>query len=856
MTSERGLGVDQSGTLAGIHDGLDGLTARSTLRSLGLAGVLVALPALVRTDAARYYLLQSVLLLTGAAVLFLRRRFLAPRTLARAVIAVGALTAVVAALLSGGAYSPAYHAYSVTLVGAAWLVLSPPVALRTTGAILGVGVVIAVLTAWRWLPEPWLTHSPFSVWMTTSTASGLIALVQWLEVHRLTVSNAAASAELERREAAQRQVALGEQRYADVVSTAPGVVFEFEMRRDGSGAFTFMSEGARTLFDRPPADLLADARRLFEMFPPADRPRAESTLAGSRDALTPWELEGEIRTPAGRTKWLRAHALPARLPDGTVRWHGFLTDMSERIKTERALRTSEDALKQSLSLIQAAFESTADGLLIVDRDGRVKGHNQKFLALWRVPEVLARTHDDDQLLAHIVRQVPEPDTFRARVSDIYSQRDAVSFDTLVLSDGRQYERYSQPQIVDGAVAGRVWSFRDVTARAGDDRHRAELEQQLQQAQTLEALGALAGGLAHDFNNLLTIILANAEQAAVETSPAGRDASLAAITAAAARAGALVREIRMFSEPRATDRTIVAVAGTIDHAVQLLRSSMPKNITIDVRLDPNVTMLANPTQVQQVVTNLALHAAQAIGDAPGRIDIALDDVAAAEVPDATPRPLAARYARLVVTDTGRGLAADATPRLFEPFFAARSDGGGLGLAVVSGIVRRYHGTVTIESVSGDGTTFRVFWPAVPPEAIAPPPVAAGATDLGAHHRHVLVVDDEPAIARVIAESLRRIGYEVTSATDPLEALRIFTTQPAAFDAVLTDLSMPQLSGAALGRRMLDLRPDTPIVLFTGYRAELSPDEALAAGFRAVLNKPMSLAMLAEALHRVLPAPSTA
>ncbi len=859
MTSSgRAPGV--SPHLALIRDGFDDLTARSALRSLALGGLAIASPALVRPEAATYYLLQGSLLLAGAAALFLLRRRLRPRTVARGVIAIGATVVVASSLLSGGSLSPAYHAYSITLVAGAWLVLEPPGALRATLAIITGGGLLALASMQGWLTAPWVIHTPVSAWMTTSTATVLTALVQWLEVHRLRVAHAAVSAELTRSEAAQRQAARSEQRYAEIVSTAPGVVYEFEVRPDGTRAFTFMSEGARPLFDCPPADLLASAQVFFDMFQTPSREELDAAIAQSMATLAPLDLEGAISTRAGRLKWTRAHALPARQPDGTVRWHGVITDISERVKAERALRESQLALKQSLSMIQAAFESTVDGLLIVDTEGRATGYNQKFLSLWRIPDVIARTHDVDQLRAHIMRQVVDGAAFRSRVDEINGDPHAVSFDTLTLADGRQYERYSQPQIVDGTVVGRVWSFRDVTARASDERRRAELEQELQQAHTLEALGTLAGGIAHDFNNLLTIILGNAEQAALEPDAGSRQASLDAITQAAERASALVREIREFSQPRASERAVVAVAGTIGSAIQLLRSTMPKNIAVEARLAPRVTMFTNATQVQQVVTNLVLNAGQAIGDAPGRIDVVLDDVGAADVPDATPRPLAERYARLTVSDTGRGITADAMPRIFEPFYTTRGDGtgSGLGLAVVIGIVRRYHGVIEVDSAPGSGTTFRIFWPALPPATTAPPATAPtpafAAPGTPGRGRHILVVDDEPDIVKVVADGLRRMGYTVTTATDPREALASFTAQPRQFDAVLSDLSMPHLSGAALGRRMLDMRPDIPIVLFTGYSAELSPDEARAAGFRAVLNKPMSLAVLAESLHRVLPEPT--
>ncbi len=856
MTGRRILGEGPTAELALTEDGFDELTARSALRSLWIASLVVSLPALVFTAPATYYLAQGVALLAFAIVLTATRRFLRPQTLARTVLGSAAVVVAVTSWLSGGVASAAFHAYAVALVGATWLVLPLRAALGVTIGIVAFGAAMALATVRAWVPTPLVAHSPWGIWLTVSGAVLLVALVQWLEVHRLRTAASTVTRELARSEVALRQLETSEQRYAEIVSTAPGVVYEFEVRPDGTRGFTFLSEGARQVFDCPPVDLVARAERFFEMLEPATRHAMEAALAHSSQTLTAIDIEGAIRTPSGTRKWMRAHALPSRQPDDTVRWHGMITDLSERISSEQALRESQAALKHSLSMIQGAFESTVDGLLIVDTAGRATGYNQKFLSLWRMPDVIARTYDVDQMRAHVQQQVVDGEAFVTRAREIYAVPEGVSFDTLSLADGRQFERYSQPQVVDGAVVGRVWSFRDVSLRVSEERRRAELEQALQQAHTLEALGTLAGGIAHDFNNLLTIILGNAEQAASDGPAGDPDANMAAIVRAADRASALVREIREFSTPRPTERTVVAVAETIGSAVQLLRTAMPKNIVVDVRLAPNVTMFTNATQLQQVVTNLVLNAGQAIGDAHGRVDVMLDDVGADEVPETTPRPLADRYARLTVRDTGRGIAADAMPRIFEPFFSTRREttGTGLGLAVVHGIVRRHHGVITVESTPGSGSTFEVFWPALAPVGIdapaAAPSVREAPVQAPGRGRHILVVDDEPDIVRVIGEGLRRLGYEVTTATDPRDALAIFTAQPGRVDAVLSDLSMPQLSGATLGRRMLDLRPDVPILLFTGHSAELSPDEARAAGFRAVLNKPMSLAVLAESLHRAL------
>ena len=842
--------------------GFDAFAARSALRSLIVTSVIVALPAAVRTESAGYYLTQGGLLFAGALGLLATRDRLGPQGVARGVLVIGWTVAASAAWFSGGAFSPAFHAYSVALTGGAWLALGPRGAVVSTIGAGVVGGLLAAATAYGWTPRPWIVHTPWTAWLTTATACAVIAVVQWLELHRLRATNTRLHDELDRADAAQRRITDNELRYADIVSTVPGVVFEFEGRPDGRRVFTFVSEGARALFERAPDEVIGDAERLFAHVTDAsDRARLDTAIAEASAALRPFEIDGRVRTASGVQKHVRAQALPARLSDGTVRWHGVLTDLTERVKAQHALEASQRALTQSLSMLQAAFESTVDGLLVVDLEGRVVGYNQRFLALWRVPEVIARTHDDEQLLAHVLDQLDDPDAFLSKVRDLYARPDAVSFDTLTFRDGRSYERYSQPQVADGRVVGRVWSFRDVTARVDEERRRAELERELQQAQTLEALGTLAGGIAHDFNNLLTVIIGNAEQARLSDLADERAACLEAVQAAGTRAAQLVREIRDFSQPRATDRAVVAVSEVIGSVLRLLATTMPKHVALEVSLDPRVTMFAAPTQVQQVVTNLVLNAAQALGDTTGRVTVTLDEVVADAVPAQTPRPRAERYARLTVADTGPGIAADVMPHVFDPFFSTRTSAGGsgLGLAVVQGIVRRYHGAVVVDSAPGLGATFRVYWPALPPSATLTATTRApdGATvATHGHGRHILVVDDEPAIVQVVRTSLTRLGYRVTATTDPEDALARFAATPGAFDAVLSDLSMPAMSGAALGRRMLDLRPDLPIVLFTGHAAELGPDEARTAGFRAILHKPMTAAALAEALHRVLPAPAGA
>ena len=585
-----------------LFDGdFDDLTARSAVTCLWFAGAIVMVPALAVPASARFYVFEAAMLLSGAGMLTWLRPRLRPRVITGLTLALMAIVTGSAMWVTGGTASPALRSYAVAIVGGYWLVLGP------TGATAATLITVAAMAAVTWadthglLPAPWVVHTPWSLWLTTAASCALLAVMQRLEVHRVRAAFATAQTELKRSEQAERQAALSERRFAEVVATVPGVVYGFEVGPDGAQRFTFVSEGARRLFGCAPEPLVGDASTIFAMIdPPSQLPALAASIAHSHATLEPWEFDGTIRAVDGTSKWVRGHSLPTRHPDGTVRWHGVLTDISARRTAEEALRESQAALKRSLSLLQSAFDSTADGLLVVAPDGRVTGYNEKFVSLWRMPQAVLDTRDDQALLRHAVSQLVEPEAFLASVQSLYERPDAVSFDTLRLADGRCFERYSQPQSLDGAVVGRVWSFRDVTARLDEEQRRAELEHQLQHAHTLEALGTLSGGIAHDFNNLLMVIMGHAEASAGEVDETVRQQGLKTITEASLRASALVQQIREFSQPRPTARVVLAASDTIGSVLQLLRTTMPKSIELVVTLTPHVTMFANATQVQQVV----------------------------------------------------------------------------------------------------------------------------------------------------------------------------------------------------------------------------------------------------------------
>jgi signal transduction histidine kinase len=388
-----------------------------------------------------------------------------------------------------------------------------------------------------------------------------------------------------------------------------------------------------------------------------------------------------------------------------------------------------------------------------------------------------------------------------------------------------------------------------------EEERAALEAHLRAAQKMEAIGTLAGGIAHDFNNILTAIIGNTELAAMDIGthhPAL--GTIDEIRLASTRAKALVSQILTFSQRREQPQTAVALRPLVEEVVHLLKVALPPNAEVVTRFgDGAPAVLADPTQMHQVLMNLCTNAWQAMDGEPGRIEIHLDEVtldAAAARLHAGLR--AGRHARLMVSDTGKGMDAATIERIFEPFFTMKraGQGTGLGLAVAHGIVRAHGGAIAVRSQPGGGSVFEVYLPVRVADQAA---TLQGAPALprGAG-QHLLYLDDEPALVRVTARILETMGYRVTGFTDAAEALAALGANPGRFDAVLTDLSMPGASGLDVIRDVSRLRPGIPIALTSGFATDEVHASAKALGCREVINKPASIEDIANALHRLFSA----
>jgi PAS domain S-box-containing protein len=407
--------------------------------------------------------------------------------------------------------------------------------------------------------------------------------------------------------------------------------------------------------------------------------------------------------------------------------------------------------------------------------------------------------------------------------------------------------------VESLVSGIAWegqpavlmTFLDIT-------ERKRLEAQLRQAQKMEALGTLAGGIAHDFNNILTAILGFTELSLFDVPQDGRAwHNMREVLAAGRRARDLVHQILAFSRQHPSTQQPVDLHPLISELMTWLRATLPSTIDIRQHLDQDTGLvLGDPTQIQQILLNLCTNAEYAMRETGGVLVVRLETVEvyedfAAAHPGLRPGP----HVRLTVRDTGNGIPPEILDRIFDPFFTTKSvgEGTGMGLAVVHGIVASHSGAIAVASTPGHGTTFEIYLPRINhpshPESTADEPIPHG-------HERLLFIDDEPALARLVQEILVQLGYNVMIHTSSVGALETFRMAPQRFDLVITDQTMPHLTGEALARQIRKLRPDIPIILCTGFSYTMTMEKASALGIQAFLMKPLVTRDLALTVRRVL------
>ncbi len=396
--------------------------------------------------------------------------------------------------------------------------------------------------------------------------------------------------------------------------------------------------------------------------------------------------------------------------------------------------------------------------------------------------------------------------------------------------------------------------REIAGRQLLEEKRQELESQLQQAQKMEAIGTLAGGIAHDFNNILGAIIGYGEMVRDDLPPSSRN-DIEQVLAAGQRAKELVKQILAFSRQGASDKISMQPSTILKESLKLLRSSIPTTIAIrnDIAADCGV-ILADPTQFQQIVMNLCTNAYHAMENSGGTMLVSLKR---REIPfeelQGEGNQLPGPYVVLSVRDTGVGIAADVKERIFDPYFTTKEigKGTGMGLAMIHGIVKSHGGFIRCQSLLGQGSTFEVFLPITEGQFS----VSEESHDsISGGNEHLLLVDDEQVLLDMNASMLRRLGYRVTEKANSFEALAAFTADPQGFDLVLSDQTMPGLTGEHLARRILALRPHIPILLCTGYSNLISEEKVKALGIRGLAMKPLAKRDVAALIRQALDQPA--
>jgi PAS domain S-box-containing protein len=397
---------------------------------------------------------------------------------------------------------------------------------------------------------------------------------------------------------------------------------------------------------------------------------------------------------------------------------------------------------------------------------------------------------------------------------------------------------------DPAVRGVVTNYRDITARIRTEELQAR-------SQKMEALGTLAGGIAHDFNNILLAITGNTKMA-LDDLPTNHPVqeSLKEVSKASQRAAHLVRRILSFSRQEEPRTEVTQLQPIVQEALNLLRATLPALIDIRSNFEPRLPSVAvDATQIHQIVMNLLTNAAHAIGDRSGSIELTVDSATITPTTVDEVRELRpGRYVRLSVSDTGCGMDAATLARIFDPFFTTKpiGQGTGLGLSVVHGIMKNHEGAETVYSQVGKGTTFRLYFPAVESQQQLSGPVTPNsAPGLG---QRVLYIDDDDAIVFLTTRFLERLGYRTTGISQVLPALARFREDPQQFDAVVTDLSMPTMSGFDVAREVRGIRPDIPVLLTSGYFRPQDRETARVQQIDELILKPDSIEELVQALDR--------
>jgi PAS domain S-box-containing protein len=832
------------------------------------------------------------------------------------------------------------------------------------GMVLGKwpGIITAVICSFSTLgialAGPVRSNDPYRFWLVNSLYLLIVMLLQHLASRSIRESLSTARSELHERRLAEFELRKSEERFRVMFEAGPiGIVtvdasFHFSM---ANRAFCVMV-GYRE----------EELRRMRYLdithrdHAGGDRESVQKLLSG---AIPFYKTEKRYVKKDGGTVWGAVTVSVIRGTEGQfLHYLALIEDITTR-------KQAEKDREQVISLLQATLESSADGLLVIDSSGKITNFNQRFVQMWRIPDCVMATRDDNQALDYVLDQLVDPQAFMAKVSELYEAPEQESFDLLEFKDGRFFERYSRPQVVAGRPLGRVWSFRDISERkraelalqeseyryrmlfeassdsifvmrenlffdcnsktlemfgcrrdqiigfspdrfspplqpdgrrsgekalekihaayAGEPQffawthlradgtafdaevslaridlatdvlllamvrdisQRKKLEEQLLQAQKMEAIGILAGGVAHDFNNILSTIVGYGSLLQMKLPPASPLKEYAErILAGSERAANLTGSLLTFSRKQEAELLPIDLNDAISSFHRVLARLIGEDIDFRLHLaDCNLVVEADVRQIEQVLMNLVNNSRDAMPRG-GRLTIATAalslDAGSGGVPPGS-------YAAIAVTDTGTGMAKDIQDRIFEPFFTTKDvgKGTGLGLAIAYGIVKKHSGFITVDSVPGKGTTVTVH---LPLRSKAGRDLERKDIDrIPTGSETILLIEDDAAVRQVTRSMLEEFGYTVLEASDGISAQFVFQEHGQRIGLVLCDLLMPRLNGSETLAGLRKIRPGIKAIFISGYTADVIAQKGLADSGVHLLMKPLNPAALLNKVRSVL------
>jgi PAS domain S-box-containing protein len=654
----------------------------------------------------------------------------------------------------------------------------------------------------------------------------------------------------ERKHAEGRLIDATEQ-YRSLFDTSTNAI----LIRDRSGIITMVNRAALDLLGaKSEQDLLG--RTYLEFVHPGDRPLSASRvkrifeIAADPGSVTKQDAD-TIRPREHRMVTLRGDAIEVESTGvafhykGEFYIQGIFRDITARRQAEDKLRETEKKYRElAESLPQVIFE--------IDSKGNLLYLNQKGSDLFGyTPADLA---DGFNVLDAFVLEDREA-IARNIALNLQGHRHLKNEYTAIRKDGTTVpvEISASRVMHEEAPIGIRGVLLDLTPARRAHEERERLESQLQQAQKMEAIGALAGGIAHDFNNILSAIIGYTELAMFNEGAEHCRAELKQALLAANRARDLIKQILAFSRQTDEERMPIRVGLVTKECVKFLRATIPSTIEIKTRIDEKSgTVLANSVELHQIIMNLCTNALHAIGDRGGTLEIAVREVQIDQPQTQGAIGLeVGPYVRVSVKDTGGGIPPEIIGKIFDPYFTtkAKGVGTGLGLAVVHGIVRKSGGAIQVETVPGQGSTFHILLPRVHQPTAQK--VEEFEMPVGGPER-ILFVDDEMMLAGIGQQMLRKLGYDVVARTSPIEALELFKAKPGHFDLVITDQTMPGMTGDALARELMRIRPGLPVIICTGYSQTIDERKAYEMGIRGFVMKPILIQGIAAAVRKALDA----